>query len=164
VALSAQRGVSRRAVLNSLIQALKWNSSVTGGEDPEDCNRRLRSLTRLASLLTLVVRASGSLAATPSSSAVQTQLNVSVDIVNYFITSDLPAILSTALSSVPLGHILAGEVVNAIFDPLEMMTRYVCLSSYLFIYTLIYLFVCHSIYFLTHPNQTAILTQAKVIS
>lgn len=48
---------------------------------------------------------------------------VSVDVVNHFIGTDLPGLFSLALSSVPLGHLLAGEAINAILDPLEMMTR-----------------------------------------
>jgi hypothetical protein len=48
---------------------------------------------------------------------------VSVDVVNHFISTDLPGLFSAALSSVPLGHTLAGEAINAILDPLEMMTR-----------------------------------------
>ena len=48
---------------------------------------------------------------------------VSVDVVNHFISTDLPGLFSAALSSVPLGHVLAGEAINAILDPLEMMTR-----------------------------------------
>lgn len=43
--------------------------------------------------------------------------------VNHFIGTDLPGLFSLALSSVPLGHLLAGEAINAILDPLEMMTR-----------------------------------------
>jgi hypothetical protein len=46
-----------------------------------------------------------------------------VDVVNHFISTDLPGLFSAALSSVPLGHALAGEAINAILDPLEMMTR-----------------------------------------
>jgi hypothetical protein len=45
-------------------------------------------------------------------------------VVNHFIGTDLPGLFSLALSSVPLGHLLAGEAINAILDPLEMMTRY----------------------------------------
>ena len=54
---------------------------------------------------------------------------VSVDVVNHFIGTDLPGLFSLALSSVPLGHLLAGEAINAILDPLEMMTRCVLIGG-----------------------------------
>ena len=59
---------------------------------------------------------------------------VSVDVVNHFIGTDLPGLFSLALSSVPLGHLLAGEAINAILDPLEMMTRCV-LIGWMFCHT-----------------------------
>ena len=90
-----------------------------------DCNKRLRSLTRLASMVTLVVKASGTpTVQDPSSiSIAQVPQQVSVDVVNHFINTDLPGLLTAALSSIPLGHPLACDAINAILDPLEMITR-----------------------------------------
>ena len=94
-------------------------------ERAEQTNRRLRSLTRLVTMVTLVVRASGTSGIQdPSSSTVpQIPQQVSVDVVNHFINTDLPGLLTVALSSVPVSHPLAGEAINAILDPLEMITR-----------------------------------------
>jgi hypothetical protein len=95
-----------------------------GGESNEACSKRLRSLTRLASLVTLVVKASGTPGPVdPNNPSPHSQQQVSVDVVNHFINADLPGLLSTALLSIPLGHPLAGEAINAILDPLEMLTR-----------------------------------------
>ena len=91
------------------------------------CNERLRSLTRLACMVTLVVKASGTPStqdpSSSSSSTTQAPQQVSVDVVNHLIQTDLPGLLTTALSSIPLGNSLACDAINAILDPLEMITR-----------------------------------------
>ena len=90
-----------------------------------DCNKRLRSLTRLASMVTLVVKASGTPVVQDPTSASPNQApqQVSVDVVNHFINTDFPGLLTIALSSIPLGNPLACDAINAILDPLEMITR-----------------------------------------
>ena len=90
-----------------------------------ECNKRLRSLTRLASMVTLVVKASGTPVVQDPTSASPTQApqQVSVDVVNHFINTDFPGLLTIALSSIPLGNPLACDAINAILDPLEMITR-----------------------------------------
>ena len=143
--LSTFRGTVRRSVLNSLLLAFRQHSQPEDGDRNYDggsqffvgksgaattaaaTDFRLRLLTRLACLTTFVVKASGLGGADPLHPAIiaipSPQQQVSVDVINHFISANLPALLTAALSSVPLGHPLAGQAVNAILEPLEMMTR-----------------------------------------
>eukprot|EP01041_Mallomonas_annulata_P000793 gene793-1538_t len=152
VALSSHRGCPRRVVLDAIIRCLRdclignnfqsqldntitTTSTSENGEDEvmkRETSTRLRILTRLGRLVTLVVTSCKpskepqeerqGLVQQGSGSSGGRQ-HVSLDAMQHLISAGLPELLSAAICSIPLHVPGADAVLDAFLDPLEMISR-----------------------------------------
>ena len=137
VVLSAHRGSPRALVLGSLIQCLRAYVTTFVGKDAESAEvndalssgalsnerQRIRVLTRLGQLLSLVVI---SCKYSPSHAADHQSSNrhrVSLDSMHQLLNAGLPELLLIACNSIQLQDQAATAAVNALLEPLDMLTR-----------------------------------------
>jgi E3 ubiquitin-protein ligase HUWE1 len=120
VSLCTHKGPPRKMVIKTILTLLRMNSEshlLQGNDGITFEDNRILTLSRLSIIISAVIRSSSTKPKAPSAQY------ICVDTLYILVTSGVCDLLTTALSNIPLDHLSAADAINAIMDPLELMTR-----------------------------------------
>lgn len=110
VILASRRGILRRISLNGLVRNIKNYSRPSLDE-----NTRLKVVTRLCNFIPLIFKS--------IKSEDDGNSSTSLDIMLHLISAGISDTLTEALAFIPLRHPKSSDAVNAILEPLEILSR-----------------------------------------